>query len=462
LSNIINGMKDFVNRTKEIERIAGALATEKSKLVVIYGRRRCGKSTLIKKVLLSHDVYFLADLREKKLQIDRLAGTIAETLPDFDSVIYPDWETLFRTLNNRARQRFTLCLDEFPYMVKNSPELPSVLQKIIDTGWNSNYHLILCGSARQMMHNIALDSLSPLYGRSAEIMNIKPMRIPYLKEYLHTDPIQAVVEFGTWGGIPRYWEIRKQSDSYMEAVKHHLLDNQGILSDEPERLFTDDMRTSVQAYSILALVGMGCHRISEIAARLNKPATQLTRQFQNLTDLGYLSRETPFGVSEKESRQSLYKIADPFLNFYFSFVIPNKSRLQFGFVDEIWNEIDQKFPIYFSTIWEEICRQAVPMLNLPVKFKPAKRWWGGREKRPLPEIDIVAESVDGKYILIGEAKWSNKINVGEIAHQLTIKSHNALFQDKKIIRSVFMKNATTIKLEDVYIFSPKEVIEALK
>lgn len=455
-------MDDFVNRTSEIKRLAGALATEKSKLIVIYGRRRCGKSTLLKKVLSLHDVYFLADLREKKLQIERLANTIAQTITDFDSVIYPDWETLFRTLDSRTKQRFTLCLDEFPYMVKNSPELPSVLQKIIDTGWNSNYHLILCGSAQQMMQNVAIDSLSPLYGRSAEIMNIKPMRIPYLKDYLQTGPIQTVVEYGTWGGIPRYWEIRKQSKNYIEAVKYHLLDNQGILSDEPERLFTDDMRTSVQAYSILALVGMGCHRISEIAARLNKPATQLTRQFQNLSDLGYLTRETPFGVSEKTTKQSLYKIADPFLNFYFSFVIPNKSRLQFGFVDEIWNEIDQKFPIYFSTIWEELCRQAVPMLNLPVKFNPAKRWWGGREKKTLTEIDIVAESIDGKYVLIGEAKWSNKINVGEITHQLVEKSKNDLFQNKKIIKAIFVKNATMLKMDDVYFFSPAEVINALK
>lgn len=455
-------MNNFVNRNQEIARITKTLSARKGKLIVIYGRRRCGKSTLIKKVLSSKDVYFLADMRENKLQIESLAKTIATTLPGFDKAIYPDWESLFMALKNSARQIFTLCLDEFPYLVKNSPELPSVLQKMIDMGHNSKFHIILCGSAQQMMQSIALDSLSPLYGRSAEILNIKPMRIAYLQKYLKTEPLQSIVEYGTWGGVPRYWEIRKQSKTYAEAVKYNLLDNQGILSDEPERLFTDDMRTSVQAYSVLALVGMGCHRISEIAARLNKPATQLTRQFQNLIDLGYLKRETPFGVPEKLSKQSLYKIADPFLNFYFSFVIPNKSRLQFGFVEQVWKEINAKFPIYFSSVWEDLCRQSVPFLDLPVPFHPAKRWWAGRDKKQSMEIDIVAESIDGKYILIGEAKWSDKVKTGEILSQLNKKSEIELFRNKKIIKAAFLKNPPSKVMDGILIFSPADVINALE
>jgi AAA+ ATPase superfamily predicted ATPase len=456
-------MNDFVNRIREIERLSSALSVKTGKLIVIYGRRRCGKSTMIRKVLSLRDVYFLSDLREKKLQIDSLATTIGQSIADFDKVTYPDWESLFRNLNNRVSQRITLCLDEFPYLVKNSPELPSVLQKIIDTGGNSKYHIILCGSAQQMMQNMALSSLSPLYGRSAEIMNIKPMRIPYLKQYLHEEPIPSIVEYGTWGGVPRYWEIRKQSKNYEEAVRHHLFDSQGILYDEPERLFTDDMRTSVQAYSILALVGMGCHRMSEIAARLNKPATQLTRQFQNLSDLGYLTRETPFGVSEKTSKQSLYKIADPFLNFYFSFVIPNKSRLQFGLIDQVWREISEKFPFYFSAIWEELCRQSVPMLNLPVKFNPAKRWWPGREKKTSSEIDIIAESTDREYLLIGEAKWSDKTNFGELADRLNQKAgNNDLFRNRKIIKAAFVKYPGDGSAGNLFVFSPADVINALE
>ncbi|MCX6269855.1 MAG: ATP-binding protein [Bacteroidetes bacterium] len=454
-------MKDFVNRTREIGRLNKAISADKGKLIIIYGRRRCGKSTLIKKVLSSQDVYYLADLRDKKLQIDSLAITIGQTFSDFDKVVYPDWESLFRALNMRAKQRFTLCLDEFPYLVRNSPDLPSVLQKIIDTGGNSNYHLLLCGSAQQMMQNIALDSLSPLFGRSDEIMNIKPMQISYLQQYLQTAPIETIIEYGTWGGIPRYWEIRNQSTSYMEAVKYNLLDTQGIISDEPERLFRDDMRTSVQAYSILALIGMGCHRMSEIAARLNKPATQLTRPIQNLSDLGYIKREIPYGVSEKTSKQTLYKIADPFINFYFTFIIPNKSRLQFGLVDQVWYEINQKFPIYFSTIWEELCRQSVPGLHLPVPFNPAKRWWGGREKIQPAEIDIIAESADGEYLLIGEAKWSDKNNAGELEKQLDEKSKNGLFRNKKIIKALFIKNPDATNKENLYIFSPSDVISAL-
>ena len=114
----------FVDRTDEAARLKDALAREKASLVVIYGRRRLGKSTLIKKVLSNNDVYFLADRSEEQHQRILLAKVIAQIFPDFDKLTYPDWEAMLRAINYRADKRFTLCLDEFPYLVEQSPELP--------------------------------------------------------------------------------------------------------------------------------------------------------------------------------------------------------------------------------------------------------------------------------------------------------------------------------------------------
>ena len=123
---------DFVDRIDEMARLKEAFAREKAALVVVYGRRRLGKSTLIKKVLVDKDVYFLADRLEGQHQRALLAKVIAQKFPDFDRLTYPDWESLLRAVNYRTDQRFTLCIDEFPYIVEQSPELPSVLQKLVD------------------------------------------------------------------------------------------------------------------------------------------------------------------------------------------------------------------------------------------------------------------------------------------------------------------------------------------
>ena len=144
---------NFVDRIEETARLRDALSREKSSLVVVYGRRRLGKSTLIKRVLSDSDVYFLADRSEGQHQRILLAKVVAQVFPDFDKLTYPDWESLFRALNYRTDKRFTLCLDEFPYLVEQSPELPSVLQKLVDEK-QLKYNLVLCGSSQNMMYGL--------------------------------------------------------------------------------------------------------------------------------------------------------------------------------------------------------------------------------------------------------------------------------------------------------------------
>ena len=127
-----------------------------------------------------------------------------------------------------------------------------------------------------MMHDMVLNKKAPLYGRAGEIMKINPMSVHHLMGFLGLTPEEAVREFSVWGGIPRYWEIRKSSASLEEALKYHVVNPYGLLADEPERLFSDELRTSVQAFTLLSLIGSGCHRLSEIAARMEKPATHLS------------------------------------------------------------------------------------------------------------------------------------------------------------------------------------------
>lgn len=205
--------------------------------------------------------------------------------------------------------------------------LPSIIQKIVDNTSRRKYHLILCGSSQQMMQGLILDSTSPLYGRADEIMKISPLEAGWISEAFDCKPDQTIVEYSVWGGVPRYWELRAGEKSFKTAVNKIIFDRYGVLHEEPVRLFLDDMRESVQAFSILFVVGNGSNSLSEIAGRLNKPATQLSRPIDNLIQLGYLKREVPFGEPEKNSKRGINRIPDPLMNFYFTFLVPNLSRL---------------------------------------------------------------------------------------------------------------------------------------
>jgi len=451
----------FVNRKIEIARLQQAFGKDKPQLVVVYGRRRCGKSTLLREILQQDSIYFAADLREKPLQIGALAKQIEKLIPGFSKPVYPDWESLLDSFNRSLRNRITLCLDEFPYLVKNSPELPSVIQRIVDENGHQNYHLIICGSSQQMMYSLALDTSSPLYGRSDEIIRIKPMEIDDLKEFLQITSLEAVAEYGIWGGVPRYWEIRNQHSHFESAVKQNLLDRNGVLYEEPERLFSDEMRTSVQAFSVLSLIGAGCHRMSEIAGRLEKPATQLSRLMGFLTDLGYVRREIPYGEPIRSAKKSLYKIDDPFLNFYFTFLVPNKSRLEFGLVDQVWKEISYGYDQYLSGIWEELCRKSIPFIEIDgLRFNPAARWWGnGLDGKPM-KIDLVAESTDHSVVLIGEVKWSDKISREEINTSLNYKYHNAPFaRPGRFIKVLFSMRTPSTAHPELIHYGPGDIVK---
>ncbi|MEA1887800.1 MAG: ATP-binding protein [Bacteroidota bacterium] len=452
----------FVDRINEQKRIIEALGKDKPVLLAVYGRRRCGKSTLLKKILSGGDIYFAADLRKKSLQMEALAGRIENTIRGFSSVKYPDWDVLFQNLGNSLNHRITLCIDEFPYLVKNSPELPSLIQNIIDNDINRNYNLILCGSSQQMMEGMVLNSASPLYGRCDEILNIKPMSAAWFREYFQTGAVESVEGYGIFGGVPRYWELLSDHDSIDDCVKYHLLDTDGILYREPEMLFYDEMRTSVMVFSILTLVGVGCNRLSEIATRLEKPATQLNRPVKLLMDLGYIRRETPYNISPRSTKKSLYKISDPFMNFYFTFVVPNKSRLEYGLKDEVWHEISKKLDNYNSGIWEELCRSAVPGLKPGgMTFNPAARWWGtGLNKKPM-EIDIVTESTDKSTLFIAEAKWTDKADTVKIFNDLQSKSRNLPFAgNHDILHALFLKSIPEKIPQDAIIFTADDAVQA--
>lgn len=453
----------FLNRQKEIREINKAIKGEAPAFIVIYGRRRCGKSTLLQNITGKQDVYFLADQREALLQRQALADEIERVIPGFGDVKYPSWDVLLTNVNKHIKPNSCLVLDEFPYLVQSSPELPSIIQRFLDLPGKRNINLIVCGSSQRMMRGAVLDSTAPLYGRANVILKIGPLTPGWTTNAFSTTAPEAVKAYAIFGGVPRYWELARNYKTVNDAAKQLILDKNGILHEEPMRLLLDDMRSATQPYSILTLIGYGCHRLSEIAGRLGKPASSLTRPLATLIDLGFVRRELPFGENVKSTKRTLYKINDPFLNFYFRFVIPNKSLLEMGLTWKVFNSIKKDLYIYVSSIWEDLARSSVPYLNINgIQWGPACRWWGsGKDKNPI-ELDIVAESMDRKHLLIGEAKWETKTDIKRLVSKLESTIDNLTFvKGRKIILAYWQKQYFEEKSSS-NIITADEVLNCLK
>lgn len=456
---------DFVDRIDEMARLKEAFAREKAALVVVYGRRRLGKSTLIKKVLVDKDVYFLADRSEGQHQRALLAKVIAQKFSDFDRLTYPDWESLLRAVNYRTDQRFTLCIDEFPYIVEQSPELPSVLQKLVDER-SLRFHLALCGSSQQMMYGLFLDATAPLYGRADEIMRLMPIRLPYLQEALRLPVVDAIENYAVWGGVPRYWELREQRASLNDALWHTTLSAHGMLYEESVKLFQDDVKDIVKTSTIMSYIGSGANRLTEIAARCNEPATNLSRPLKKLIDLGFLEKEVPFGMDEKNSKKSLYKIADPFMAFYYQFVVPNRSFIELGRRLPIEQALNAHFSEFVSVQWEKLCRDAVTgNLVDGIVYGQAKRWWGSvlnEDKKPEQlEFDVIAESLDKKQLLVGECKWTTQEDGGRLEAELLRKAHLLPFaKQHTIVPMLFLKNRPKGEVSNVFL--PADILALMR
>lgn len=438
---------EFIDRKKEFERLQKSLNREKPQFIVVYGRRRIGKSTLIKKLMdfSRGDIYFLADKTSEPSQRQLISATIDMTIEGFATANYPTWESLLLSLNRSIDHRITVCLDEFPYLVKSCPALPSIIQKLLDDK-KLKYDLIICGSSQQMMQGFVLDSKEPLYGRADEIIKMKPIAPAFVSQALRCDAAQAVREYAVWGGVPRYWELRENYDSLYDAIEHLLLTSEGTLYDEPSKLLYDEMRDTVQASSILSFIGNGANKLSEIAARAEKQATDITPHLSRLKELGFINKEIPFGESEKKSKKGLYHISDPLLRFHYRYVIPYRSLIELGNSQAVLNVFKNGKNDYVSRTWEELCRNHITAHGLDgIMYQMASRWWGSyyneEKQQYLPvELDVVAESFDGKHLFLGECKWQEHIDAKEELSRLqTIVKGLPFTKDHEVHLGLFLK-----------------------
>ena len=456
----------FLDRRDELARLRALFGGTASGMAVLYGRRRCGKSRLLQEVLRGrHAVYYVGDDREGTLQRVALAKEITRLLPGFGDVTYPDWEALLDRFWREAPRGAVLALDEFPSLVTSDRSLPSTLQKLVDRPGARRPHVVIAGSSQRLMQGITLDRAAPLFGRAREILKVAPLPGGWIRRALKLrDEVEAIEAFALWGGVPRYWELATAFRRSLAAFESLVLSPLGVLHDEPRRLLLDDLRDATQPLSVLALIGAGCHRLSEIAGRLGKPATSLARPLASLLDLGLIRRDLPFGASLKDSKRTAYRLADPFLRAWFRFVEPNRSRLEAGLAARVARELKRTLPLHVSSVFEDLVRESVPHASyLGRPWGPAASWWGpALDGKPL-ELDVIASSSGGSELLVGEAKWAEQTDWARETASLRSKAARLpLAQGRSVRLALWTKRSPGGRSADVACFGPRDVMEALR
>ena len=403
----------FINRKRELQRLDQVVESKKGGLIVIWGRRRLGKTRLLLEWSQRHKgIYSVADASAPPVQRRYLAEAMEARFPHFSQVEYPDWAALLNRLAEEAQRsnwHGPLILDEIPYLASVSPELPSVLQRWIDhEAKAAKLVVVLAGSSQRMMQGMVLEAEAPLYGRACQLLKLSPLPAGHIGDALSIkEPKRMVEAYTLWGGVPRYWELAKPFEEASAAADRLVLDPMGPLHEEPQRLLLEETPPALRLRPILDAIGMGDRRLSGIASRLQQKATSLTRPLVNLQELDLVMREVPFGESEKSSKRALYRIADPFLRLWFTVVAPRRALMAAAPSSVRQRCFSKAFSALIAETWEELCRKAVPLfeegidLGIAGPWGPARRFWHGKDS----EWDVVSASLDGTRLLLGEAKW---------------------------------------------------------
>lgn len=404
---------EFLGRDSEVRRLNGQLARPGS-FSVIRGRRRVGKSRLLIEWCRRCDgLYTVAENSAPAVQRRYLASAVAERFPSFADIEYPTWRSLLARLSVEADQvgwRGPFIVDEVQHLIAADPRFTGRFREWLDQP-GRNLCVAVSGSSRNMMSLAGAGASAPPPGRAVESLALRPLRAGSLAEAFQSCQFGDLVEiYALWGGMPRYWELavpfHKELDAAVDAL---VLDPCGPLHHEPEQLLYEETPPATSLRPLLDVIGSGACRLGQIAGRLGRPATSLARPIAALMEMGLVRRERPFGSDPRSGKRSLYRIDDPFLRMWFRVVAPHRAALtasQPGSRLRYWYRCRRDLE---TVAWGELCSAAVPRLHEsdhPIAgfgpFEPAQRFWHGSAR----ERDIVARSVDGRRLLVGEARRS--------------------------------------------------------
>lgn len=401
-------MEHFVDRETEFDQLTDCYQSETADFVVIYGRRRLGKSELVRQSIADRDdaVYYQAVESTAENQLEQFVETASAQFPSLRNV-RRDWEALLEAL---GEQDAVVVIDEFPFLIEEDESLPSRLQrawdlKLQETGMT----LVLVGSSISVMEDKVLSGSAPLYGRRTATIDLKPLSVGDAREFFPDyDAETAITAWAIYGGTPYYLQTIDPGQEVGQNVQESILSERGLLYSEPEFLLRTELRQPNTYYSILRALAHGRRTPNEIAGMAGVESASLSTYLQKLRRLRLVERHIPLTESATASKRGRYRISAPLFRFWFRFVYGNQDQLRILGEKAYEELVASELADYVSPLFERLCQRMLPTL-VDRQFRDVGQWWFKEH-----ELDVLGLTTDG--LVAGECKFtSDPVGEGVLA-----------------------------------------------
>ncbi len=461
-------MTAFVNRTEELSRLHDLFESNRAELGVVYGRRRLGKTRLVKKALEEIDdtIFYQARQKTAELQIEQFVEAASESFPGIED-IRRDWEPLLTYLGKRDA---TVVLDEFPYLIEQDESLPSVLQALFDHEFGSSSPtFVLVGSSISMMEEATLLGDSPLYGRTSMKLDIRQLPFEFVSAFLSEEASadELVRAWSVFGGVPYYLEELDDDRSLGDNVQQLVLSRHGSLRNEPEYVLRMELTEPTRYFSILEAIAGGATSRNEIAGATGIEYNQLSMYLDRLSRLRLIERHVPVTEKPERSKRSQYRLRDPLFRFWFRFLYGSTDRYdQFG--ENAYDRlIEPEMADFVAPAFEELCCRALWSLYDDTPIVNVGGWWYQDH-----EIDVVGLT-DEDTLVVGECKYRSSRTGRDALRSLESHAEElrwtppsggfrrveyALFSQAGFTETL---RETAAERDDLRLFDLKDVVDAL-
>ncbi|MEM2897649.1 MAG: ATP-binding protein [Candidatus Bathyarchaeia archaeon] len=457
-------IQQFINREIELKFLEGKYSENSPQLVIIYGRRRVGKTELIKKfiqnksgiyILCTRDSFF-ENIKEIKRKFYEATGKEYFLKLNTNSLF-----DLFKfLLNEIGKKKMIIAIDEFPYFIEVEKGVVSILQKVWDElSKKSKVFLLLCGSSIGMMETEVLAYRSPLYGRRTGEWKVEPFLFKDIRNLFKKIPVEELIKiWSIFGGTPFYLSLIDSNLSVDENIKKKILTKGEILFSEPRILLKEEFREPKTYMLILKYLSLGYNSQGELSAATGIEKGNLSKYLSVLEETRLIEYVLPLG----QRKRGMYVLKDPFFNFWFRFVYPNSSDLEIGLVDEVFSRITAQLNEYYGKMFERLIMELLKskQITIPFNFDWIGNWWY-KDK----EIDVVALNRGTKNMLLSECKWQDNVDAREIIKKLKDKSRFVQWYNdvRKEHYAMFAKSfKEKFKEPDVFLFDLKDLESSLK
>jgi len=401
--------QQFFDRERELAWLEELYRRDGAQLVVLYGRRRIGKTELLRRFASGKKaVYLYCERTSARDNLARFRDLLADALgvEFLRGASFPDWEPLFKAVQHiLERERVVIVFDEFPYLVDVDPSLPSKFQRLWDEVLSrTKAFLVLCGSSVSVMENEVLGYRSPLYGRRTGSWKLGELPLSALKFFYPRPFEERLYVYGVAGGVPMYLKRFDPSEPFWSNVEREFFTKGGFLYEEAEFLLRQELREPRNYFLILRAIADGRRKLGEIANETGLDKAATSRYLHTLELLGLVGHEIPV-LEPPKARKRLYHISDNYLAFWFGYVQPRRALVEQGMGGAAVEEVKALFPQYMSRVYEQAARRVVQALH--PGYRVGRQW--GKAGGKAYEIDIMAVGPRGDAIY-GEVKWSEAVD----------------------------------------------------